>query len=457
VPYLTPDSIPEDGNCRPLFIPASTDWLAIVSGALTELVKTYNWQQEGAVTVDEAVEAMQLMIDMYYEGCVDNCDVGEGLPPFRLNSQGHVEQLIDGVWQTPTGDYTIPPTPAREEPTPEERRCLAAANAVNVLEQLYESLTESYDEDKTLEEAVGAMIAILAAKFFWVAPIAAGMALLALAAMEIVYLLVEVFTADLWDSDFSDALKCMLYECSLDTGDVVTFDYQCVQEKLQTTLLHIDLNAEQIRLLVQISYILNVIGGVDALNAAGATTEISESDCDGCNDVWCRRWEGSNLPEWEFFPTANFSGGERGEYSGGEWLSTDSTCGGVNCEDPPASSEIMTRILFPIPAHLKRFTVEYEIDQGTHQFFSTSRLIADASNDWYAGGELTTVNSSLLSGGTFQWTGDQDVTTEVTIWMLAAVFSPTTFPTGIYGQITITAIELAGTGENPFGDDNCVA
>jgi len=288
MPYLTPDSIPEDDDCRPLSIPASSEWLAIVSGALTELTKTWNWAQAGAVTVDEAVARMQLMIDGYYEGCAFDCDVGGGLPPFRLNSAGEIEQLVNGEWVEPTGDYTIPPVPEREEPTEQERLCLAAANAANVLEQLYENVTDSFNEDRTLEEAIGALLALIAIKFFWLAPIAAGLLLLALAAMEIVYLLVEFFGADLWTSEFTDALVCILYACAVDNAGVVTFDYQCVQRGLSTTLEHPDLDAAQLRLLIQISYLLGVIGGVDALNHAGATTEISVADCEGCGRLWCR-------------------------------------------------------------------------------------------------------------------------------------------------------------------------
>jgi len=299
VPYLTPESIPEDDDCRPLSIPASTDWLAIVSGALTELTKSYNWEQQGAVTVDEAVARMQEMVDLYYLGCVDSCDIGEGLPPFRLGANGHIQQLVDGEWVEPIGDYTIPPVPARTEPTVAERKCLAAANAANVLALLYENVTDSFNEDKTLEEAVGALLAAIAAYFFWLAPIAAGLLLLALAAMEIVYLLVEFFGADLWTTEFTNVVRCMLYDCASDEGDVITFDYDCFIEKLNTTLSHPDLDAAQLRLLIQIGYLLSVIGGADALNHAGATTGVTEAECDACATwCWAQRLDIDGLGEW---------------------------------------------------------------------------------------------------------------------------------------------------------------
>lgn len=65
MPYLTPDTLPADTICRVLFIPNSLDWLAQVTGALQELTFPYNWEQYGAVTADQAVQAMTTMFDMF--------------------------------------------------------------------------------------------------------------------------------------------------------------------------------------------------------------------------------------------------------------------------------------------------------------------------------------------------------------------------------------------------------
>jgi len=107
VPYLTPETIPEGRACRALSIPLSSEWLAIVSGALTELTKTYNWEQAGSVTVDEAVAAMQAMLDAYYVGCAietidtpfwdDETDVDDELP------------VDEQPWYGYVTDATLPP------------------------------------------------------------------------------------------------------------------------------------------------------------------------------------------------------------------------------------------------------------------------------------------------------------------------------------------------------------
>jgi len=68
MPWLTPPEIPEDGVCRPLFIPLSPEWLAFFGGALTELTQKYNWEAFGAVSIEDTVAKMQEIVDAWYEG-----------------------------------------------------------------------------------------------------------------------------------------------------------------------------------------------------------------------------------------------------------------------------------------------------------------------------------------------------------------------------------------------------
>lgn len=67
--WLTPD-IPGDGFiCRPLFIPNGLDWLAIVTGALNELIYDYNFEEYGTSTVADTIAAFQTMFDHF---CFDD-------------------------------------------------------------------------------------------------------------------------------------------------------------------------------------------------------------------------------------------------------------------------------------------------------------------------------------------------------------------------------------------------
>jgi len=288
VPYLTPEDLPEERECRALFIPANSDWLAIVSGALTELVKTYNWQQEGAVTVEDAIDAMQEMINSYYDGCPEDCDLPEGGSIIRLTEDGHIEVLQDGEWVTPEeGDYYIPPPEAREGGEPEDQICLAAKNAVNVLEQMYESLSESWAESLSTAEALTDMIAVAVTLVgFEFAPIAFGIAAFVVGLLRQLYTALEYLGADLWTEDFSRQMICFLIPCATNTDGVVTFDWDCFVNKLNSLADDFMLSEVQIRLYLQVSYMMWFIGGVDGLNLAGRTTEITDDFCDcGCSPI----------------------------------------------------------------------------------------------------------------------------------------------------------------------------
>lgn len=61
--YLTPDTIPGNTVCRVLFIPDDSQLIANVLGAIEALTFASNWTKQGAITPDEAAEAMVPMFD----------------------------------------------------------------------------------------------------------------------------------------------------------------------------------------------------------------------------------------------------------------------------------------------------------------------------------------------------------------------------------------------------------
>lgn len=287
MPYLTPEEMPESATCRTLLIPSSSEWLAIVSGALTELSKEWNWEQsDGGISVQDALSAVNTMLTTYYDGCSD-CYLPGGSPLFRLNPNGQIEQLVGGEWVEPQGEYELPPTPPRSEPTPAERKCLAALNAANAFEQLYEEISDAYNEGLTLQEWTNALVAVL----IGILGTVFGLVILPLITIGaiivgIIYETLEFVGADLWDEEFTAKLVCMLYECASDNDatDVVSFDYNCFMEKLASAVNVLDPTTAEIRLFGQISFILSFLGA-QSLDAMGATTEITEGECEDCG--WC--------------------------------------------------------------------------------------------------------------------------------------------------------------------------
>lgn len=281
MPYLTPETIPTEDACRPLFIPNSTDWLALVSGAISELIYAYNWEQQGAITPEQA---SQRMFQMWQEFLSEPC--GEVCPPMlRLGEAYQWQQYHPdlGTWSVPDGDYTVPAVPARQESTAEDRICLAAANAENVLAQVYESLIDSWQLDLSVDLAEAAMITVIVGIFgSWLGLIAEAAVGLAWSVFVGVYNALGNFFQDAWDADFSEKMRCLLVSVATDNAGVVTFDYEAFLEGLGQFVS--DNPIEQGLLGLQIAYMMLWIGK-DGLDAAGATTAITSYDCDVC-DTW---------------------------------------------------------------------------------------------------------------------------------------------------------------------------
>lgn len=70
--WLTPDAPTTTFTCRRLLIPGGDDWLAIVTGALNELIYARNFEQFGAYTPDQTAS---LFNDMFDDFCF-NVDPG---------------------------------------------------------------------------------------------------------------------------------------------------------------------------------------------------------------------------------------------------------------------------------------------------------------------------------------------------------------------------------------------
>lgn len=287
MPYLTPQELPEGDNCRPLSIPADSEWLALFGGALTELTKRWNWEYSGGLTIDETIDKMSEIIDNWYEVPCAACVTPGGYRVTRINNQGHLQQLDEnGEWVDPTDDYYIPPPEARMDGTEADQICLAAKNAVNVLQQLYENLSDSYNAELEQDEAITAFIlGAIAIVGFEFAPITWSIVAFMTPVFAALYAALGYIFADVWDSTVSDQITCFLLNCATNDAGVVTFDYECFVGQLNTLANTLSLTEDQLRLYLQITYILYFIGGIDGLNLAGRTTEITDDDCTICDCV----------------------------------------------------------------------------------------------------------------------------------------------------------------------------
>jgi len=239
------------------------------------------------LTPDQCAERMQEMMQQYYDSICNDCVLPGGGRVIRIGFDGHFEELVEGAWVAPQGDYALPGIAERTGGTPEELRCLAAANAENVLAELYEYISDQFALGVSVVDALGIFAAAIGATIVAALGLLAGAVMtLALIAFGEFFAFLDFLTEDVWTEDFSEALRCIFYECSLiDAEGVVTFDIDCVWQKLQD-VTGFDLDTQEIRLLGQVGYLLSIIG-VDGLNLAGATTAVETADCSACSDEWC--------------------------------------------------------------------------------------------------------------------------------------------------------------------------
>jgi len=66
--WLTPNAPAADFICRRLLIPDGMDWLAIVTGALNELIYAYNFEVDGTTSPEDTAAAFSVMFDHF---CLD--------------------------------------------------------------------------------------------------------------------------------------------------------------------------------------------------------------------------------------------------------------------------------------------------------------------------------------------------------------------------------------------------
>lgn len=303
--WLTPNDEGSGFLCRPLFIPADADvaFLAAVNGALNELTSPGNWEQFGSLTPDEAAA---IMLDMYTQYTTEPCEGGPCAPcemlgdpdlgvtgPIRIirrGNGGYTEELADGVWGPPTGDYEAPPVPQRTGPG--DYICLAAANAAKVYADLYEAVTDQIAID-TNEAAVFGVVfdyALLVLGTFG-ANQAMGHIAAAKTGFDAFIETAETLGNDVWTADFTDEFMCFLYSYATNDDGVVTFNWPEVRQAILNSFIDagVDFNADKALLWGQVGYLMDITAA-DGLNAAGATTAITSPNCDECTQ-WCARYD----------------------------------------------------------------------------------------------------------------------------------------------------------------------
>lgn len=295
--FLTPPSLPDDVQCRGLFMPASQEWLAVFSEALSQTTYAHNYEQvhDTDLTPEQAAATAY---NSYVAWLESECDAGGGgcvmPPPFNVRpyrispTTGHYEYIEDDVW---VEDPDIPPTPSRPEPTPDDRLCAASSNAVEVLRLTWVEAKAQFDASIAAQDAlmdtVDGIATVIGAVFY---PPILAVAAITQVGWEIVYAAYAVLSAVDWDEQFTYTMTCLFLQHASDMSDTVTFDLDGVLRDLWGLSVT---GGAYLTMAAQMQWILGIIGP-DGMNAAGAL-DLVDGEC-FC-DEWC--FESDDFSMWE--------------------------------------------------------------------------------------------------------------------------------------------------------------
>lgn len=425
--FPTP-SAADEINSYLLFLFPDSKYAQWIMGAVKALEVGYNWYESGDLSVDEAAEIFRIINQEAPTNKYPAPTAPGGTKIIRIGEDGHFQEANDdGEWQEPTGDYAIPPVPARSGGTPDDQRCLAAANCANVLAQLYEGLSDDWDNGVSNAQAATnfalAIAAAIAAPFGLAAE-----AIVAIAGLifNILYETLQFIGADLWTNDFTQAVQCLLFGCATNDSGVVTFNLDCFNTALAAQTNIFDLSLSQIRLFGQIEFMLQFVGA-DGLNAAGATTVITSADCTLC-DQWCITVDFlDNDGGFVLYGTG------QGAWSlGNGWQASDVNLGGLD-----------------------RTLLQIKLDLGADFDLIEVGLLYD----WTGGSQTATVQAKFLFTNNFAYSyGTYMITSDVTdgelIWDYAQTRNEIDVllqcsVDGFGGSAKAKSMTLRGTGTKP--------
>lgn len=105
--FPTPNSVPSDTICRTIQIPDDPLWLAIVNGALSELLDLRNYEPYGTLTPEETALAFA---DMFYAYLDSDCAAAADLPADLQDDFKRGDfATLGGNWSTDYINLALPP------------------------------------------------------------------------------------------------------------------------------------------------------------------------------------------------------------------------------------------------------------------------------------------------------------------------------------------------------------
>jgi len=415
VPASIIDEEPGAGNLIPICI--NSHWIPYILGALEQLLLQTTWDTDDAsVLALQQARVMDLigLFDVANECC--GLRIRDGVPEFTQDG---------GVTWTPvpqTNDGTSGHDPRLEEPLKPHRTgdnipCLAAANAVACFVELHREIVKWWDDTLPILVFCAAISAILQV-FFQI-----GWATFAIAVnySTIVNQLLN-YSGALTNASFTttiqDELMCILFckanadgQWNLGTFGGVLFE---VQQKTGDMWRLIEIYLEQ-------------IGGYAGLNNAGVTTSVATADCEDCPDcTWCK--------------DIDFTISNQG------WYSIDVGYGGDSGPSNYTPDQGWTDTIHGLPQPSCFAAAQFDFGAG---FYVTTVTVKWRNVTRTASGSVVVLGAT----GDRPADGDSDV-----VYNINATVSGWAYILAIIqstGHVTLAGAIIRGTGDSPFGENNC--
>ena len=307
--WILPQTIDPDRVCVQLNIPNDPDHIAAFWGALWELTYWNKWQRDPD---HKGTEVAQVWKDVWLKAVADNSDFGRcGVGNFdvRQNTEEPctLEKTTDGdTWEpfadltlclkesivsTPSGGLSVlsggeylTPTPAPSDADPRTRaratragtvdeiKCLAAANASNVMWQLVE---QSITEIKKYSALSLLLVLSFVLSLVFGAPWGA-LAVPAIPAASAFVVLASLSTGAFTAKEFRE-FACILYNNCTVTDGVAAFNFSAVKTAVVAKQPSWGFNVWN-----AVYSLLDVIQE-SGLNLAADTTAITDPCCDFCS------------------------------------------------------------------------------------------------------------------------------------------------------------------------------
>jgi len=343
--YLLPTN-PQPENRRYVCVPVPDDERHIQAflAQIDMLGYWYTWERDTARTARLAasvwVEIARDVRNAFYadEGCnvtglldvrqnsifpckLEKTDDGETWTQFAnlrlctplIRWNGTIQEVSTDDGETWTPVEVVPPVVTPREGQSQSIRCIASANASNVLRQVYEEVDRQFLSGASPYIIASAIITFIALLIFY--PISLP---LVIEFFLLVYATFETLGSGSYTAQVEEDMKCIFYCASEANDGVVTFDYAQVLSGVQAKESPLD------PIWTILAYIIQIVGE-NGLNSAGTTTAISNADCGDCDDCndWCYTFNSST--GWADWSGTAYSQGAR--LVGGEWHENTATGG----------------------------------------------------------------------------------------------------------------------------------